>query len=243
MVTRVKTGIPGLDKLLEGGIPKGAVLLISGTPGTGKSILSSQMAYQIALSGKKCLYLNLEQKEGQIEIQMEQFGWDAKKVKNKLKIVTVDSSNPKIVEYVIDEIKNANYDLIILDSLDSISSSPVSLEELGERSLEKVAEFTVPTIMDSVMIGRMKLKRIFKAINTSNATAILTSEKVEGAKGISRDTISEFLCDGIIILHSVEGEEGFRTLNIPKMRLTKQKQGIYSFTIEKEGVKVKAQEG
>ena len=40
MVERVKTGIPGLDEILKGGIPKRTAVLLSGGPGTGKSIFS-----------------------------------------------------------------------------------------------------------------------------------------------------------------------------------------------------------
>ncbi len=241
MVTRIPSGVKELDTLIQGGLAKGTITLISGTPGTGKSILCSQIAHNTAKSGKRCLYLNLEQKEGQVETQMKQFGWTTKNSKN-LVIITVDSSDPKLIEYVLREIKNAKYDLIILDSLDSISSNPISLEEINQQSIEKIAEFTIPTMMDATMLGRMKLKKIFSAISKSGATALLTSERVQGAEGLSRDTISEFLCDGIIVLNAIEGEEGFRTLHIPKMRLTKQKQGIYSFVIGNKGFEIKTQD-
>ncbi|MEM4889958.1 MAG: ATPase domain-containing protein, partial [Thermosphaera sp.] len=42
MVERIKTGIPGFDEILNGGIPKRNVVLLSGGPGTGKSIFSAQ---------------------------------------------------------------------------------------------------------------------------------------------------------------------------------------------------------
>jgi len=242
MVERLCTGIPGFDKLIEGGLPKSSITLISGTPGTGKSIFCAQMLYANALKGRKCLYLNLEQNEGRLENQMEQFGWDLKKVGKNLKIAAVDSADPDLVEAVLTEIQKLNYDFIALDSLDSISTNPVSLDEIDKLSLEKIAESVVPIALDVPNIGRLKLKRIFSAIARSKATAVLTSEKVEGAQGISRDTISEFLCDSILVLHAVEGEEGFRTLNIPKARMTKQKSGIYSFEIGKNGITVKSED-
>jgi len=242
MVERIPTGVSGLDKLIEGGFPKGSITLVSGTPGTGKSILCTQVLFQNALKGKKCLYLNLEQNEGRLESQMAQFGWDVAKVKKNMKVVSVDSSNPKLVEYLLQEIQKSKYDLIALDSLDSISSTPLSPKEMGKMRMEEIAEDVIPMLIDAPNVGRLKLKQIFTAIAKSRATALLTSEKVKGAEGISRDTISEFLCDAIIVLHAVEGEEGFRTLNIPKIRMTKQRSGIYSFEISINGLVVKTEE-
>lgn len=236
---RIPSGIDGFDKLIEGGFPRGSITLISGTPGTGKSIFCAQILYNAALKGKKCLYLNLEQNEGRLENQMLQFGWDPKKVEKNLKIVAVDSSDQNMVRFLLEQIESAHYDLIALDSLDSISSTPIEPEELSKMGLEKISEAVFPTPLDMPTIGRLKLKKIFTAIAKSKATAFLTSEKVEGAEGISRDTISEFLCDGIIVLHAVEGEDAYRTLHIPKMRLTKQRRGIYSFEIDKAGIVVK----
>jgi len=244
MVTRIKTGIPGLDKLMQGGLPQGSINLISGTPGTGKSILCSQIAFDQALKGKKCLYLNLEQKEGQVEEQMSQFGWDVKKVKKNLTVITIDTSDTDVVKYVLKHIHQANYDLIVLDSLDSISSNPMSSEELGEKSLEKIAEFTIPTTMDGELIGRLKLKKIFSAIMKTKATTLLTSEKVEGGEGLSRDTVSEFLCDGIILLMDT-GVAGDKAINISvkKMRLTKIQRGFFPLQISKDGMKIIEEEG
>jgi len=242
MVMRISTGILGFDKLVQGGLPKGSITLICGTPGTGKSIFCAQVVYYNALKGKKCLYLNLEQDDGRLQAQMRQFGWDPQKVKRNLKIVHVNSSDPALVAYVLDEIHNHKYDIIALDSLDSISSTPMDVGEIGKIGMEKVVETVVPTILDVPTVGRIKLKKIFNAIAKAKATALLTSERVQDSPGYSRDTISEFLCDVVIVLHAVQGEEGFRTLHIPKSRLTKQRSGIYSFEMGKKGIVVKESE-
>ncbi|MBN2126794.1 MAG: AAA family ATPase [Candidatus Diapherotrites archaeon] len=239
MVERIPTGVPGFDKLIENGLPKGSITLISGTPGTGKSILCSQIAFNNALKGKKVLYLNLEQNEGRLEAQMLQFAWDPEKVKNNLKIVSVDSSDSQIVEYILSEIKKLNYDLIILDSLDSISSTQFPSDKTDSLGMQKIAESVIPTIFDAPTIGRLKLKKIFTAIAKSKATALLTSERVENGVGLSRDTISEFLCDGIITLtySSVAGGAN-RTFEIRKMRLTDFSQGIMPMELNSKGISV-----
>ncbi len=244
MVERIPTGIKGLDGLIEGGLPVGSITLVSGTPGTYKSILCSQIVFHNALKGKKCLYLNLEQSEGRLEEQMKQFGWDPEKVKKNLKIVTVDSSDSQVVEYILQEIKKLDYDLIVLDSLDSISSTPLPQEQVKSIGLQAVAENVIPTVFDAPTVGRLKLKKIFNAINKSKATAIVISERVDELPGLSRDTISEFLSDGIIYLMDT-GIVGDKAINISvkKMRLTSIKRGFYPIKLNSNGLDVNLEEG
>lgn len=234
---RIPTGIEGLDKLIQGGLPKGSITLFVGTPGTGKSILGTQIIYNNAKAGRKCLYLNLEQDGNRLQRQMVQFGWDPDAISKKLKIVTVNTNDPKVVEYILDEIKKLDYDLIVMDSLDSISSVPPSANEFYKNSLQQVAEYTIPTPIDMNTLGRLRLKEIFSAVAKSGATAILTSERVEGGKGISRDTISEFLCDGIILMKTIE-TSGKRMFTIRKMRLTSHDILPRFFTITDKGITI-----
>lgn len=240
-IERVATSIKGLDSLIEGGIPKGSVSLVVGTPGTGKSIFCLQVLYNNAVKGKKCLYLDLEQAEGKIQKQMAQFGWDFEKVGKNLRIVSIDFPNQGMIEFVLDEIQRLDYDLIVVDSLDSISSSPIETDDIGKIGMEKIAEAVVPTLFDTQTVGRLKLKKIFSAIGKSKATAFLTTERIEGAQGISRDTISEFLCDNIIMMYYLGvGSAQYRSLQIIKMRLSNHEKDFVPFEIiTKKGVELK----
>ena len=52
----VATGVAGLDRILRGGIPAGSVVLLAGSPGTGKTTLGSQIAFRYAASGGKTVF-------------------------------------------------------------------------------------------------------------------------------------------------------------------------------------------
>ena len=56
--SRLSTGIDQLDAVLGGGIPRYSAVVVSGLPGTGKTILSQQAAFANAQAGRTCLYLN-----------------------------------------------------------------------------------------------------------------------------------------------------------------------------------------
>lgn len=57
-IERISTGIPVLDKLIEGGIPRGFTVLVAGNPGTGKTILTSHFLYDGLLKGESALYVS-----------------------------------------------------------------------------------------------------------------------------------------------------------------------------------------
>ena len=73
-IERISTGVEGLDKLMEGGIPKGSSLLISGAPGTGKSTLASQFIETGLQNGEKCCYVSIEQDRDSILMQNQRLG-------------------------------------------------------------------------------------------------------------------------------------------------------------------------
>ncbi|MCK4730881.1 MAG: hypothetical protein KAT65_00355, partial [Methanophagales archaeon] len=72
---RIKTYIERMDERLEGGIPKGMVSLICGTPGCMKSSLVYSILYKNAVEGNlKGLYITLEQDIASLKKQMEMLG-------------------------------------------------------------------------------------------------------------------------------------------------------------------------
>ena len=78
---KTKFGIQGLDKALEGGIPGGNLVLISGGAGTGKSTLCLQFLLNGAtLFGEKALYISTEQSSEELFKQAASFGWDLEKL-------------------------------------------------------------------------------------------------------------------------------------------------------------------
>ena len=73
---RIKTGITGLDNIIEGGLPKESITLVSGPPGGGKSIFCFQFLYEGVKNGEKCLFLTLDKKVDGILTQAKELGFD-----------------------------------------------------------------------------------------------------------------------------------------------------------------------
>lgn len=63
METRIQTGIKGMDALIGGGFPSKSVTLVSGSAGTGKTIMGLHFLYQGAQQKERCYYLSLSEKK------------------------------------------------------------------------------------------------------------------------------------------------------------------------------------
>src|SRR5690606_91141 len=57
--SRLETGVPGLDVVLGGGLLKGGIYLLTGGPGTGKTVIANQICFHHAREGGRCLYVTL----------------------------------------------------------------------------------------------------------------------------------------------------------------------------------------
>jgi len=76
VIKRVKVGIPGVDELIEGGIPEGFVVIVTGPPGTGKTTFSMQFLIEGLKNNEKCIYFSFEEKAEHLIKQSMRFGWD-----------------------------------------------------------------------------------------------------------------------------------------------------------------------
>ena len=57
-VARVETGVRNLDALFQGGLPKGSVVVLAGSPGAGKTILTQQICFHTVSARQRVLYFN-----------------------------------------------------------------------------------------------------------------------------------------------------------------------------------------
>jgi circadian clock protein KaiC len=73
---RVSTGITGLDRILDGGLPQGRTTFLVGPTGSGKTTLALQFALEGVRRGERCLYVNFEENPSQLAQQVASLGGD-----------------------------------------------------------------------------------------------------------------------------------------------------------------------
>jgi circadian clock protein KaiC len=237
---RVSTGIEGLDSLIQGGLPKGSIILISGPPGCGKSIFCFQFLYEGEKKGEKCLFMTLDKKSEGLLIQAKQLGFDFQQSidDNQVKFLYLNISNKFVYETMTNEILQGNYDRIVLDSITPLSEMPMVMRPSEGTNVDS-SMINFEEFPDDVSLPtrRLHLRYIISALESTNSTSIITSELPVGSSLLSRDGISEFLADGVITL-SLDPTMNRRKLSVMKMRNTKHTLKPHDILIDYGGIKI-----
>jgi KaiC domain protein len=233
MPERIKTGIPGLDEILHGGIPERNVVLLSGGPGTGKSIFSYQYLWNGLKNGEPGIFVALEEHPVQVRINMSQFGWDVRPYEKDGTFAIVDAFTGGIGEAA----KKERY--VVRDPEDVGLLVDVLREAIRDVGAKRVAVDSVSTLyLAKPALARrtvMLLKRVLSGLGT---TAILVSQVSVTERGFGGPGV-EHAADGIIRLDldEVEGEL-VRSLIVWKMRGTSHSMKRHYFEITDKGIVV-----
>lgn len=140
---RISTGFSELDRVLGGGLVPGALILVGGDPGIGKSTMLLQVCRNLSYQGKKILYISGEESLKQIKLRANRIG----QFTNDLMLLC--ETNLDVIE---SEITNNKPDAVVIDSIQTIyredvGSAPGSVSQVREstNSLMHLAKgMTVP---------------------------------------------------------------------------------------------------
>lgn len=237
---RINTGINGLDNLLNGGFPKGNITLISGTPGTGKTIVCFQYIEAGIKNGENCLYFSSDQPLDNLLNEAYKLGFDFKSAihSGKLQIIFLDLDNQNIHKEMEEIIKNGSYDRVVLDSLSPLTEAPLWMVNNGNEVIPSANSMSTTSLpIDSIQVTRVHLRYVINLLKNKKCTTLVTTEIPEGSRDLSRDSVSEFLVDGIIVL-DLDTTMDRRKLTIRKMRGTKHTLKPQNIEICEKGIKL-----
>jgi len=212
----LETHIEGLDVILGGGIPRGHLVLVCGTPGTMKSTLCFTTMYHNAALGRKGLYISLEQDgEGFIR-SMKKLGMP--EAEERVHVLDLAMLRRELGErekqkdwasMVLDVTRHAvqedRYGMVTIDSLEAFYA---------------LAELTNP---------RREMFHLFARIKELGVTTFFISEIPIGERQLTRYG-EDFLTDGILLLEHFEvGETDVQLrLRCVKMREMRQQHGYFA---------------
>ncbi len=221
---KVSSGIEGLDRLLYGGFPAGKAYLVSGEPGTGKTIFTLQYLLEGIRGGEKGAFISIDERPEHIIADAESLGWNILEYLETglLKIFDItayfgsqhgkeaDVDITRIIDAIIQFAKDNQVQRLVID--------PVAPLILAEKNIPEVGEYI--------------RKLIFELEGELRCTTLLTSHVPVGSESFSYHGIEEFAASGIVLLRlSKINNKYIRTILIRKMRGTRIDLSEYSFEI------------
>jgi KaiC/GvpD/RAD55 family RecA-like ATPase len=239
----VTTGIPGFDKLFKHGIPKGSTVLVAGGTGSGKTNFCLQLLVHHAAQGKKCYYMGFEESEERLIENMENFGWEPKKL--------MESGNLKLKRFLTSEIYY--YDRRSAGDIQAMMTKEVDplLMELEPLAIAEDIGFKPDFIVfdslsavSSTFRGkeqsyRFYVERLFRFFEKIGSTTFLITETDQMPEVFSPTGVEEFLADGVIVFYNFRRENVRESaVEILKMRGEKHQKKIVAFKISDNGIKV-----
>ncbi len=213
IIKRVKTGIKGFDELLEGGIPEGFVVAVTGPPGTGKTTFSMQFLLEGLKNNERCVLFSFEEKADQIIKSAIRFGWDIGEYIDKgyLEIFGFTLLSTEEIIEIFDIFKPKR---VVFDSINIIS-------DIGD--FRRSSQW----------------RTILKDIKEKKMTSFVITEKKHGLEVKEFDEF-DFMSDGILFFDKkhMNDLDQYKTyfIEIQKMRITKINEMPLEFVFSEHGI-------
>jgi DNA repair protein RadA/Sms len=140
------TQVGEFDRVLGGGLVPGAVVLLSGEPGVGKSTLLLEVAANTAKSGKKVLYVTGEESVGQVRLRAERTGaltdnlYLAAETDLSTVLGQIDAVAPELL--VVDSVQT-----IAASEIDGAAGMPSQIREVAANLIRVAKERSLPVIL------------------------------------------------------------------------------------------------
>ena len=225
---RAKTGIAGLDDILQGGLPRERFYLVEGSPGVGKTTLGLQFLMTGRDAGERALYVTLSETESEIRAVAASHGWtlsgiDVLELRPENLNLDEDDDNTvfqpseielrETVRKLVNEVSLRKPDRVVIDSL-----SEVRLQAQSELQF------------------RRHILRLRQHFVDGKATVLM----LDDGAGSGSDDQLQSIAHGVIALEQLPQGYGSerRRLRVVKLRGLKFRGGFHDYRLDTGGIVV-----
>lgn len=230
MVEKVKTGIQELDNILDGGIPRGHSVLLAGSCGTGKTILSQQFLFTGAREFDETgIYVSLSESRDKMIRNLESFGFYDQKL--------VESDKIKIVD-ITQDARLMNLEPLTVNGIMNMISSMI--RDSGAKRVVLDSLTAICNSLESEKNIRDFLFELGLQLEYLECTTLFVSEIPPMKFQYSVFGVEEFIADGVILLTELEQKgDLIRTLQVVKMRGVNHSRARHIVEITGDGIVLK----
>ena len=208
---KARTGIEGFDEITFGGLPRGRTTLVTGNPGSGKTIMALQSLVNGArLDREPGIFVAFEEDPRRIAINAGSFGWD------------LDALGPKKVFFLDARPKSETIQAGAFDLDGMLAVLDAKVREMRARRIVFDAIDVVLTLIGDPAAERRELYRLHEWLLERELTAIITAKSTGSpfeTMELSQTTLLPFLVDCVVCLNheKVDGVSE-RSLSVNKYR-------------------------
>src|SRR3989338_266656 len=224
VIDRVKTGIPGLDEILDGGIQCNASVVLAGGPGCGKTILAQQFIYNGAAQLREPgIFITAQTDIQNIVWDMQNFKWNFKALqdKNLVRIERVQFDTKADVSMQVEE------QLTLIGNM---------VKEIGAKRLVIDSLTAMGMWIDDRGTLRNTIFQFLSEVKKLGCTTLLTAETSGDKNEFGSFNVEQYVADGIIALYFVPPNRG---IFVRKMRGTNHSKKVHPLEITEDGIVVK----
>jgi KaiC/GvpD/RAD55 family RecA-like ATPase len=227
--SRVKSGIPGFDEMVDGGFHKGTVNTVTGPSGTGKTVFASQFVYYGIQAGEKGMIISPSESADSLRREMSSsFGWDFPRLEKEGKLSIVDVTDPVLrlqksievdpVDFLI------NFRKLVGRKLEEVRPSRLFIDDVVAFFAAVEKPFKMRSLADD----------LFGTLRSSGVTSVIT---IGTAFGFNQNL--EYGADSATVLNRERiGNVMVRSIYIMKMRGSKVASSIRVLDISDDGMSV-----
>jgi circadian clock protein KaiC len=228
-VPKARTGVPGLDDILLGGLAAGRVFLLEGSPGTGKTTMALSFLLEGAKLGERGLYITLSETEQELRAGAESHGWQLGDEIEIFEVVPpeslLDSDQQQSLLYASD-LELGETTKLIFDAVERTQARRVVVDSLSEIRL----------LAQSSLRYRRQILALKHYFARHNSTVLLLDD-------LTADTLDKTVhsvAAGVVRLEEMTPDYGGerRRLRVVKYRAQSFRSGFHDFIIRHGGAHV-----
>jgi len=222
------SGIPGLDDILGGGLPRACVYLVEGTPGVGKTTLALQFLLEGVRNGERCLYLTLSETRRELETVARSHGWSL----DRLELIDLS------------EVEKA---LASKGKSTLFQASEVELEQLSRLLIGRIQErkpqrMVIDSLTELRLLAQSPARFRREVLNFKQrlAEAECTALFLDDHGAPESEAHIRSIVHGALLLSSARLGYGVfrRFLSVTKLRAVPFREGNHDYVIRKGGLQV-----